>query len=133
MDSSLREAVRRRAGYRYEYCRLPEAVHDEQFSVDHIVARKHAGATDSENLAMCCLRCNLHKGADLSAIDPDSGAIVRVFDPRREEWGDHFSMSGATIVGMTPTGRATVRLLQMNAAERILLRRRLLEYGIRLG
>lgn len=133
MSPTLRESVRRRAGLRCEYCKLLESAVEEVFSVDHVVARKHGGRTSLENLALACLRCNLHKGTDLSAIDPRDGAVVRLYDPRASTWTEHFAFNvDGTILGLTPAGRATVRLLHMNAFERVLHRRRLLLDGISL-
>ncbi len=78
----------------------------------------------------CCLRCNLHKGTNLSGIDPSNGSIVTLFNPRREVWGDHFRLHGGIIVGLTPCGQATVVALAMNAPERVRLRESLLSEGI---
>jgi hypothetical protein len=78
------------------------------FHVDHIVPRQHGGGHDPENLALACFHCNLHKGPNLTGIDPETGAIVALFNPRREAWAAHFSVEGAVLVGMTPVGRATV-------------------------
>jgi hypothetical protein len=92
------------------------------FHVEHIVPRQHGGADDPDNLALACYHCNLHKGPNLTGIDPDTGSIVPLFNPRREAWNDHFSLDGPAIMGRTPTGRATVRVLGMNAPTRIELR-----------
>ncbi|MEM7317126.1 MAG: hypothetical protein AAF497_28665, partial [Planctomycetota bacterium] len=74
-------------------------------------------------LALACDRCNLHKGTNLSSVDPDSLETVALFHPRRDRWLDHFRFEGATIIGISPTGRATARLLQMNAKHRVQIRR----------
>lgn len=66
--------------------------------------------------------CNLHKGPNLTSIDSLTGAVVLLFHPRRDDWHEHFHWSGVEIVGITPTGRATVRLLQMNEPRRLRLR-----------
>jgi 5-methylcytosine-specific restriction endonuclease McrA len=130
MSPKLREAVRRRAEFRCEYCRLPESAVDETFPVDHVVARKHRGRTVMQNLALACLRCNVHKGSDLTGIDPADGTVVRLFDPRSDAWAQHFAVNdAATIIGITPTGRTTVALLRMNTVERVLLRREVLLDG----
>jgi hypothetical protein len=92
------------------------------FHVEHIVPRQHGGGDSPENLALACFHCNLHKGPNLTGIDPDSGTVVHLFDPRRQSWDEHFSMAGAVLVGETPVGRATVRVLSMNAPTRIELR-----------
>jgi hypothetical protein len=57
-----------------------------------------------------------------SAPDPESGALVRLFHPRRDRWEEHFERNGVVIVGRTATGRATVALLKMNAEDRRRLR-----------
>jgi hypothetical protein len=92
------------------------------FHVEHIVPRQHGGADDPSNLAIACHHCNLHKGPNLTGIDPESGSIVPLFNPRCEVWEDHFSLVGSGIVGRTSTGRATVRVMEMNAPIRIELR-----------
>jgi hypothetical protein len=127
MDASLRDAVRRRAANLCEYCGLPqEVVRDAPFHVEHIRAKQHGGTNDLSNLALACDRCNLYKGPSLTAVDPKSGQVVSLFDPRREIWSAHFAQRGALIIGLTQTGRATVRLLNMNAARRVELRAALL-------
>ena len=122
MNAATRRLVRRRAADRCEYCRLPQRAVDFTFHIEHVVARQHGGADDASNLALACDRCNLYKGPNLAAIDPDSGRVVRIFHPRTDAWDDHFEIAGAAIVGRTPAGRATVGLLRMNAVARLRLR-----------
>lgn len=129
MDEALRQLVRRRAADRCEYCHLPQAGHDERFSIDHVVARKHGGSDAAGNLALCCLRCNLCKGPNLSGIDSDTGLVVQLFNPRRDLWTECFSWKGAMVIGLNDVGRATVAVLRMNAPERVLLRQALLAEG----
>ena len=92
------------------------------YHVEHIIARRHGGGDNSENLAFACYHCNLHKGPNLSGIDQESGALVRLFNPREDKWDDHFERNGVVIVGRTSIGRATIGLLKMNAADRRRLR-----------
>src|SRR6266403_2304239 len=81
----LRQFVRERAGHRCEYCGMPqEAEPFFTYHVEHIVARRHGGGDNSENLAFACYHCNLHKGPNLSGIDQESGALVRLFNPRED-------------------------------------------------
>jgi hypothetical protein len=108
---------------------LPHSLQLLPFHVEHIIARQHGGSEDPENLAWSCDRCNAYKGPNLSSIDPETVEVVTLFHPRRDVWGDHFVMSEDQVEGRTPTGRATVRLLQMNARRRIEIRRELLEEG----
>ncbi len=94
------------------------------FHIEHTIARQHGGSDDRSNLALACDRCNLHKGPNLSAIDPETGLVTIRFHPRRDSWNDHFRWNRAEIMGQTPSGRATVQLLQMNAKRRVQLRAR---------
>lgn len=97
--------------------------------IDHIVAVKHGGTSSLDNLALCCTLCNKRKGTDLSAIDPETGEVVPLFHPRRDAWSAHFRLEGETIAGRTATGRATVKLLQLNRDERLVERRLLILAG----
>jgi hypothetical protein len=129
MDATIRRAVRERATNRCEYCQLPQAAVDATFHVDHIIAQQHVDQTDDDpsGLALACDRCNFCKATNLSSIDPDTGEMVRLFNPRQDAWDEHFALDGLRIVGLTPTGRATARLLQMNARHRMELRKWLLD------
>jgi len=126
MDQATRELVARRAGGRCEYCMIPqEATPFFTFHIEHVVAKQHIGGTDDPNrLALACNRCNAYKGPNLSSVDPDSeeNEIVALFDPRKDAWNDHFMHRNGEIVGLTPTGRATVHLLNMNAPNRVEIR-----------
>jgi hypothetical protein len=73
-------------------------------------------------LALACDRCNAYKGPNLTSIDPDTSAVVPLFNPRQDIWGDHFAVHGGRIAGLTPNSRATIRLLNMNAPRRVELR-----------
>ncbi|MBE9210980.1 HNH endonuclease [Nostoc sp. LEGE 06077] len=122
---ALRRLVEERANYKCEYCLLPTKVAFFPHEIDHIIAQKHGGKTDAENLALTCWRCNRHKGTDLGSFDPQTGAFSFLFNPRTQQWIEHFSFSKLTIVGLTDVGRTTVYLLQMNNEERIAERQRL--------
>lgn len=115
----MRRLVRARAGERCEYCLIPETYTLAAHWVDHIVAEKHGGQTEESNLALSCVLCNQHKGTDLTSIDQQSGQIIPLFHPRRDVWAGHFRLVGARIEPLTPTGRVTVRLLQLNHPDRI--------------
>ena len=95
-----------------------------------MVPRCHGGSDAIDNLALACRRCNLHKGPNLSGVDPDTGSTIRLFNPRIDDWTENFlSQEDGTIQGLTAIGRATARVLAMNTDRRIKLRRaiRLLE------
>jgi hypothetical protein len=81
------------------------------------------------HLAWACVRCNLGKSSNLTGIDTETGAIVTLFHPRNQDWFEHFRFDGASIVGITATGRVTVNVLNMNEIERLRLRTELLRNG----
>ena len=120
-----RRTVAARAGDRCEYCRIAESVWGGlRFHVDHDWPRQHGGSDETDNLTLACPTCNAAKGPNLSAVDPETGEVVRVFSPRTQDWRDHFTVQDGVVSGRSPTGRATARLLQMNAPEAVALRRR---------
>lgn len=124
---ALRRTVFACAGGRCEYCLLHNDDAFKPHEVDHIRAEKHGGETVESNLALSCYFCNRHKGADLTAIDPETDELTRLFHPRLDQWTDHFQIVGAHIIGLTAVGRATVNLLRMNTAERLVERLALIE------
>ena len=123
--TSLRRLVEERASDRCEYCLIPAEITFFPHEVDHIIAEKHEGETIAENLALTCWRCNRHKGADLGSFDPQTGDFCFLFNPRTQRWEEHFKQENFEIIGLTPEGRTTVRLLQLNAEEWLAERQRL--------
>ena len=130
MEEAAREAVRERASGLCEYCHLPEAHVLTPFNVEHIVARQHGGQDALSNLAYACLACNLHKGPNLTGIDPRTSKLTRLFNPRRHSWTRHFKLQGALLLGRTAVGRATVQVLAMNDPGRLDLRQELIDQGL---
>ena len=130
MRAALRRLVQERAGNRCEYCRLHQQFQPVAFHIEHITARQHGGEGSPQNLAFACHRCNLHKGPNLTGLDPETGLVTRLFNPRRDRWMEHFEMCHARIIGLTPVGRATAALFQMNTPDRIELRSSLLAEGL---
>ena len=129
ITASLRRLVVQRARGCCEYCLLHQDDTDFAHHVDHLIALKHGGRTEEENLALACMECNLRKGPDLAAIDPVEKVVVSLFNPRVQRWSEHFTVVNASLVGTTPTGRATAALLRMNDPARFLERQRLILAG----
>ncbi len=123
MQESVKSLVRERAGNRCEYCQLHQndsplaALH-----IEHIIPKKHGGLDDPDNLALACIDCNLRKGPNLTGIDPDTNQVTELFHPRRHAWREHFTWDGIYIVGRTAIGRTTVRVLDMNLDDQLVLR-----------
>ena len=130
MDATLREQIRERAGFRCEYCRLPEAFALNPFHLDHVLPSFHGGGDGAENRALSCAPCNARKGTNLSGIDPDSGRVCELFNPRKQIWTEHFVMVSGHIRGRTAAGRTTVWVCDMNESERLRLRRKLSLSGL---
>ncbi|HEY0556349.1 MAG TPA: HNH endonuclease signature motif containing protein [Thermoanaerobaculia bacterium] len=126
-----RELVRSRAQGWCEYCRSQERFATESFSIEHIVSLRAGGEDRLENLALACQGCNNHKYIKTEGLDPVTAAAVPLFHPRLQRWRDHFIWSHdfKRILGLTPTGRATVEALRLNRAGLVNLRSVLFQVG----
>jgi 5-methylcytosine-specific restriction endonuclease McrA len=129
IPAALRTLVQRRATHCCEYCLVHEEDTELAHEPDHVIARKHRGETEAANLAWTCFSCNRHKGSDLASIDPETNQIVRLFNPRIDDWATHFRLEGATIIPLTPEGRVTEFLLQLNRFDRVEVRELSLRQG----
>ena len=125
VSAALRREVRERAHGCCEYCLLDEEDAYFPHEPDHVVALKHGGATVAANLALACLECNRCKGTDLSSIDPLTATLAPLYNPRSQEWGEHFEVVDGAIVGRTTVGRVAVTLLRINDSARVEVRRSL--------
>jgi len=119
IPSVVRKLVEQRSGYLCEYCLLPAGVSFFPHEIDHIVAEKHGGLTAQDNLAYTCWRCNRYKGTDLGSFDPATNEFCSLFHPRSQQWQEHFKLQDNEIIGITPEGRTTTKLLKLNSDERI--------------
>lgn len=129
IPDSIRQLVAQRAGYRCEYCRIHQDDFYFQFEIDHIVSLKHEGETSLENLALACGICNRNKGSDLGTYLDGKKEFVRLFDPRTDDWYEHFELSEGVILAKSPIGRTTVKILDFNNSDRIMLRQVLIAAG----
>jgi hypothetical protein len=104
------------AGGKCEYCRAPQSVCGYVFHLEHVIARRAGGSDDLSNRAFSCSTCNLTKGDRLQGQDPLTGTEIDLFHPRKQNWAEHFRWADdrVTLLGRTPTGRATVGCLNMN-------------------
>lgn len=126
-----RRFVQQRAMGRCEYCRVFESDSFAVYTIDHIIAEKHGGQTHPNNLAYSCLICNQYKGTDVASYDPDTGQLTPLFNPRQEDWGNHFRIAATgQVIPLTAIGRVTTRLLQWNRPERIKERQLLIQEGL---
>jgi HNH endonuclease len=114
ISAELRKLVRERARECREYCLIHQD--DAYFGceVDHIVSEKHGGKTEANNLAYACLFRNRYKGSDLGSLAGKN--LVRFFNPRTDNWSDHFYIEGAYIRFLTTIGEVTERISAFRAS-----------------
>jgi len=131
ISAQLRRAVKERAHSLCEYCGVSDAATLASHEPDHIIGEQHGGATELENLAYACFRCNRFKSPNIATVDPQTNALVPLYHPRSDYWHDHFSLIGdsAFIQPLTDIGRGTASLLRFNDEQRIALRLELLRQG----
>ena len=126
VSPDLRRQVAKDANHRCGYCLSDEVLTGLPLSIDHIVPVSAGGPTTRENLWLACRPCNEFKGAQTHVEDPETGETVPLFNPRTQDWHAHFAWSDdkTRIIGLTPTGRATVMALQLNRSILVKARRR---------
>ena len=122
VSKGIASLVERRAGGRCEYCRMHQALQGATFHVEHILPGILGGLTIPDNLAWACPGCNLHKSNRIESLDPEMGISVPLFNPRTQVWLEHFQFVNRLVIGLTPTGRATVAILDLNQPRRLLIR-----------
>lgn len=123
LPAEVRRQVLSRAAGRCEYCRMHQSLQGGTFHVEHVIPLDRKGSSALENLALACPSCNLHKSDRVSAFDPETQSAVPLFHPREFDWHSHFRFDNHRIVGLSPTGRATIVALDFNHPRRIQIRR----------
>jgi HNH endonuclease len=119
IPTSLRRIIFEQADRCCEYCLQPEIFAFCPHEIDHVIAEKHEGLTIAENLALACKLCNTFKGSDIASIDPLTGEITALYNPRTDVWREHFRLEDAMFLPLTAKARTTVRLLQLNRSDRV--------------
>jgi hypothetical protein len=116
VNRATRNLVRTRASFLCEYCHSAEESSSTLFTIDHIVPRSIGGSDELENLALACHRCNNNRYNFVTGIDPETEQEVTLFNPRQQQWFEHFiwSADGLEIMGITATGRGTCDRLDLN-------------------
>ena len=129
VSANLRAAVEQRAHARCEYCLVPDGAVMWPHEADHVIAEQHGGRTELANLALACFHCNRRKGPNVASVDPETGQVVPLFNPRVHQWSEHFRVEAPRILPLSQIGRATVELLRLNSPERLLVRQALRQIG----
>lgn len=116
IPKELRLLVAEQAKQRCGYCLTQAAIVGTPLTFDHIIPEAVGGPTTEANLWLACSLCNTYKGNRVMALDAETGVLVPLFNPRTQQWSEHFAWDdqGVQILGLTPTGRATVVALRLN-------------------
>ncbi len=131
LAEATRQRVRQRAGNRCEYCLSHQDYVMGILQVDHLKPIAKGGSDAEDNLCLACELCNQYKWTKTDGLDPESGEIVALFNPRQQKWHDHFTWSegGIEIIGLTTCGRATVIALRLNNSIAVTVRRNWVRAG----
>lgn len=131
LNKTIKNAVFDRANLLCEYCLSPMDYAHQSFEIDYILPLSKNGTDDIENLACACRGCNAFKHNKTTGKDPFDNLISPLFHPRQMLWKEHFAWSAnyLEIIGLTNIGRTTVKILQLNRAGLINIRRLLLLDG----
>ncbi len=119
VPKAVRERLVSESNRQCAYCRGSEILTGMPLVVDHITPRALGGKAVLVNLCMSCHRCNQYKGAQTQALDPLTRELTALFNPRLQNWHEHFkwSRNGIEIIGVTACGRATIAALRLNSDE----------------
>jgi hypothetical protein len=130
MANQHEQFVAHRAGRRCEYCHLPSEFSHFRFVCDHIIAKKHGGRDHPDNLAFSCPHCNSHKLDNIAGLVSPSDDPVRLFNPRRDNWTDHFFWDGSLLAAASDIARVTIQVLLINDLSRVRVRQSLMAEGV---
>lgn len=112
IDNRIRLDAHNRCGY----CLSPQHLVMARLEIEHIQPLARGGTDEEDNLWLACPICNSHKSDKVEALDPQTGEIVSIFNPRMQDWSEHFEWAedGIRILGKTAIGRATVVALHLS-------------------
>ena len=129
VSKEIKEQVAKRAGFCCEYCRSQLKFSSDPFSIEHIIPKSKGGSDEIDNLAYSCLGCNFKKYTRTEGIDPATGDLVPLFNPRNSKWEDSFlwDKGSINVIGRTKSGRATIDHLGLNRENLVNLRRILMQ------
>lgn len=131
ISPAKRKLVEERAGGLCEYCQCTQDFSPQPFTLEHIIPKSKAGTDDLDNLALACSACNNSKYDKTESIDPLTKQTVLLFHPRKDVWNEHFMWNKdfTEIIGLTKTGRATVKTLKLNRERIVKIRKSLYLLG----
>jgi len=131
IPKATRDKIAAAAHYRCGYCQTAQEISGAQMHTEHIIPISRGGGPEESNLCLSCAWCNSFKSAKTHGTDSQTNEEIPLYNPRTQQWHEHFRWSedGIYIIGLTPTGRATVEALKMNNEYIIPARRHWVEAG----
>ena len=116
LSDKTREKIRKSAHNRCGYCLAPQDLVYADLHFDHIEPFSKGGGEREENFWLLCPKCNYAKADKTDGFDEETGSRAPLFNPRTQNWHEHFEWSsdGLYIVGQTATGRVTVIEANLN-------------------
>ncbi|MCD9185143.1 MAG: HNH endonuclease [Pyrinomonadaceae bacterium] len=129
ISEKLKAKIRRQAKNRCGYCLLPQSLNPSLLEIEHLHATANGGTDEEENLWLACRLCNGYKNIQSEAVDYKTNQKVLIFNPRTQDWNEHFEWKNEKIVGKTPCGRATVKAVKLNNEIILPVRRKWISAG----
>lgn len=131
IPQQLINKIRKDAKYRCGYCKLPQHIIPNMLEIEHLLPLADGGESEEENLWLACRNCNSYKSSKTKAIDTETNQTVKLFNPRTQNWSEHFEFSQdeTQIIGKTICGRATVIALRLNFEQAVIARKNWVNVG----
>lgn len=131
ISEELKTKIGKSAKNRCGYCLINQEIYPLKLEIEHILPLAEGGDDKEENLWLACRSCNSYKHKKTEAIDEISGQIVKIFNPRTQNWKEHFKFSNdkTKIIGKTEIGRVTVSALKLNNNLSVDMRKKWVEVG----
>jgi hypothetical protein len=109
---------------------MHDSLQGATFHLEHVIPRSRGGRTELSNLAWACPSCNLHKSDRVQIPCDLIGELVPLFNPRTDNWEEHFRWTEFQLEGKTVVGRAAVIALCLNEPRKIRIRQAELLFGL---
>jgi hypothetical protein len=119
--AKIRQLGKNRCGY----CLCQQEYVWDILEIDHIFPLAKGGKDDDENLWLICSSCNASKYNKIEAFDKITQKIISLFNPRQQNWHEHFQWNkdGTKMIGKTAIGRVTILALDLNKPRFIRVRK----------
>ena len=131
ISEEVKARVRTRAKNQCGYCRSLQKYVLGMLEIEHIIPKTRGGSDREDNLWLACRLCNNFKAAQTHGKDPETGLEVKLFNPRHQQWSEHFAWTddGINIVGKTACDRGTVVALRLNNTYAVMVRQAWVSVG----